>query len=181
MYQFAAGGSDMGNHSQHERCPKSRSNFKFSLYLPSENDSTSVYAAMRWVQQSMCLVPQSMCTLHVTLCTKIWIFTLFQNCIFIIKCEANLQFIFKDRYLWHRQWSFTPSSQKWICLSKSHFNFKTSLSHVFQCCSHDGWNKYSTQCMTDRTWDILWLSFPNFHCPFKLVRFSEIGIRVRWS
>ena len=111
-------------------------------YTYPEDDSTPARVVMRWPQPSMCPVPPSTCTLHATLCTKCD-FLPFWNRIFTIKMGGESRFNLTDGYLW--LWSFIPSSQKWIRLSKlpSYFSFKTpsfpQFSMAVACC-YNGWN-----------------------------------------
>ena len=84
-----------------------------------------VRVAIRWPQHSMCSVPRSTCTTRNSINSmhKMRNFTIL-NCTFTIKMRGESRFNLTDGHLC--LWSFVPSSQKWIRLSKlpSYFNFK---------------------------------------------------------
>ncbi len=74
---------------------------------------------------------------------KMWNFYHFEIAFSPWKCEANPDSTWQTGFLW--LWSFVPSSQKWIRLSKlpSYFSLKTpsfpQFSMVVARC-YDGWN-----------------------------------------
>ena len=91
---------------------------------------------------------------------KMWLFTI-SNRIFIIKMWGNSRVILTDRYL--RLWSFVPSSQKWIRLSKLsiYFSFKILCFPCFSMAvarCYNNWN-LNTSSLRNAWWTGLKTSY----------------------
>ncbi len=142
---------------------------------------------MRWPQPSMCRVPRSTCTLHVTLCTKCE-FLPFWNRIITIKMWGESRFNLTDGYLW--LWSFVPSSQKWIRLTKlpSYFSFKTPSFPQFSIAvarCYNGWNLNNRSFRNARRAGLktssaskLWIELKHSPCPHITKLFPVFSIQL---
>ena len=136
---------------------------------------------MHWSQPNMSSVYYTV-NVHTTLTMhKMWIFTILKP-FFTVKMWDESRFNLTDRWLW----SFVPSCQKWICLSKlprEVISVSKTLSFpqfsMAVACCYNGWN------LKTRTWNILWTtvyknqnrnleSLNSIHLPITVQRRSNL-------